>query len=78
MKLLFFSHLKSVTGCSETTLPGSNLSEDELWDKLMEEYPRLAPFRRCVRFACNGEYVGHDARFHADDEVALIPPVSGG
>jgi tetratricopeptide (TPR) repeat protein len=43
-----------------------------------EKHPGLARFRGSVRLARNSEYVGPDARFGPDDEVALIPPVSGG
>jgi molybdopterin converting factor small subunit len=49
-----------------------------LWVKLIGRYSGLAPFRASVRLARNSEYVGPDARFGRADEVALIPPVSGG
>lgn len=78
MTILFFAHLRGATGCAETTLARSEMTTEQLWDDLIAEYPRLAAFRRCVRLACNGEYVGPDARFRANDEIALIPPVSGG
>ena len=37
-----------------------------------------AAFRSSVRLARNGEYARPDERFEPNDEVALIPPVSGG
>ena len=40
--------------------------------------PGLAPFRGNIRLARNLEFAGFDTRFNDDDEVALIPPVSGG
>jgi MoaE-MoaD fusion protein len=38
----------------------------------------LGPGRASVRFARNGTYVATDERLAAGDEVAVIPPVSGG
>jgi molybdopterin converting factor small subunit len=37
-----------------------------------------AALRLVIRLARNGEFAPLDARFHPDDEIALIPPVSGG
>ncbi len=78
MRILFFAHLKTVTQRSELSLPCADIDVDDLWAKLLEVYPGLDRFRRSVRLAKNSEYVGADARFCDRDEVALIPPVSGG
>ena len=78
MRVLFFAHLKDITGCAEMNLPGGDLDADGLWQKLIEAHPQLDQFRASVRLAKNSEYVGRDARFTDADEVALIPPVSGG
>ncbi len=43
---------------------------------LAERYPRLHLGRGLI--AVNQEYVGEDFALHDGDEVALIPPVSGG
>ena len=79
MRVLFFAQLKDVTGCAETTLELDHRPDAAgLWRELAACYPELAKFRSSVRLACNGEYVGPEARFADTDEVALIPPVSGG
>ncbi len=78
MRILFFAHLKNITRCAEMNLPGGDVDADGLWQKLIEAYPELGRFRGSVRLAKNSEYVGRDARFTDADEVALIPPVSGG
>lgn len=49
-----------------------------LLERLAEQYPRLAPWKPHVRIAANCEYVGLDAPVRPGDEIALIPPVSGG
>lgn len=78
MRVLLFAHLKTATGCGELNLAGAGLDTDGLWKKLLEAKPELAPFRDSVRIARNSEYVGADTKFCETDEVALIPPVSGG
>ena len=78
MKILFFAHLKDVTGCGQVDLNCEHLDANGLWSELLQAYPGLEKFRGCVRLAKNSEYVGTDATFESQDEVALIPPVSGG
>jgi molybdopterin synthase catalytic subunit len=48
------------------------------WEALVERYPVLAPGRPAVRFARNGDYAAPDTSLVDGDEVAMIPPVSGG
>ena len=78
MHILFFAHLKDVTGRAEVEMTTGELEADGLWQTLIATYPGLERFRGSVRLAKNSEYVGPDARFTDADEVALIPPVSGG
>ncbi len=40
--------------------------------------PQLAPLATASRLAVNRSYVDGSARIEAGDEIALIPPVSGG
>jgi molybdopterin synthase catalytic subunit len=51
---------------------------DDAWQALVAAYPVLAPGRASVRFARNGSYVEPDERLEDGDELAVIPPVSGG
>jgi molybdopterin converting factor subunit 1 len=50
----------------------------ELWDALTELYPGLEPMRDTLAFAVNGEYARMEETVFAGDEVAVLPPVSGG
>jgi MoaE-MoaD fusion protein len=50
----------------------------EMWQTLKREFPALGGHRDTVGFAVNQEYVKGDFRPRAGDEVAFIPPVSGG
>ncbi|MBI2780885.1 MAG: molybdenum cofactor biosynthesis protein MoaE [Chloroflexi bacterium] len=51
---------------------------EDAWLALVERVPGLAPGRASVRFAHNGGYAPADTRLADGDEVAMIPPVSGG
>jgi molybdopterin synthase catalytic subunit len=48
------------------------------WGALVARHPVLAPGRSSLRFAVNGEYAGPETALADGDEVAMIPPVSGG
>ena len=78
MRILLFAHLKNAVGRTELDFPWDDLDADSLWRKLTEVYPELARFRPAVRLARNSEYAKPGTRFYRSDEVALIPPVSGG
>jgi len=79
MRVLFFAQLKDATGCDSVELaPSSSLNTDQLWAELLDKFPALAAHRANVRLSRNWEYAAADALFASDDEVALIPPVSGG
>jgi molybdopterin converting factor small subunit len=78
MRVLLFAHLKDVARRPEVQLPGAPLDINGFWRALALLHPELETFRPSVRLERNGEYVGKDAVFAENDEVALIPPVSGG
>ena len=50
----------------------------DAWDALVAIHPSLAPGRAAVRFARNSVYASADEPLADGDEVAMIPPVSGG
>ena len=79
MRVLFFAQLKDATGCDSMELaPATSLNAGQLWAELLKQFPKLAGHRASVRLACNGEYASTRTTFGDEDEVALIPPVSGG
>jgi molybdopterin synthase catalytic subunit len=53
-------------------------SIDAAWSALIAVHPLLAPGRAFVRFARNGEYADAETVLTDGDELAIIPPVSGG
>jgi molybdopterin converting factor small subunit len=50
----------------------------DLWLALVDRHPDLAPMRDTLAFAVNGEYARAEAKVSPGDEVAVLPPVSGG
>jgi molybdopterin converting factor subunit 1 len=50
----------------------------EIWPALVGRHPELSTMRDTLAFAVNGEYARMDGRVEPGDEVAVLPPVSGG
>jgi len=79
MRVLFFAQLKDVTRCETLELPArSPINAQQLWEMLLGKFPGLAGHQKTIRLARNWEYVDWETQFSDHDEVALIPPVSGG
>ena len=51
---------------------------DEAFDRMVEEFPALAAMKSSLKFAVNQEFVEMNQRLSDGDEMAVIPPVSGG
>ena len=77
--LRFFASLRERLRCSELDwdLP-HGATVEHLWRALCARYPHLTELRSSMMFAVNREYVTGEHVLSSDDEVALIPPVSGG
>lgn len=78
IKVLLFGAAADRAGTREARVVAGELTLDELWPLLAEQYPDLSPMRGTLVFAVNGEYARGDARVVGGDEVAVLPPVSGG
>ena len=79
MKILFFAHLRKIVGKPEIEIDLQNtLTMDEFWQRLISLHPALESQRSLVRLAVNSEFSTPASCFQNTDEVALIPPVSGG
>jgi len=50
----------------------------DLWKLLAERYPALAPYSGAIAIAVNQAFASHTTPVVAEDEIALLPPVSGG
>ncbi|TMB54440.1 MAG: hypothetical protein E6J47_08105 [Chloroflexi bacterium] len=55
---------------------GATLSD--AWDALQEQFPAVTPHRPYVRGARNSQYADWEVSLAEGDEIAFLPPVSGG
>ena len=78
MRILFFAQLREVTGVEQAEIEVDSVDASSLWDSLLAMWPGLAAHQSQIRLARNGRYVESGEVFERGDEVALIPPVSGG
>jgi molybdopterin converting factor subunit 1 len=79
VRVLYLGMLRDVAGRDREAVEladGSRLSD--LYSELERRIPRLQSFRNSLALAVNQEYSDAAAELHDNDEVALIPPVSGG
>jgi molybdopterin converting factor subunit 1 len=79
VRVRLFAIQRELAGTREVALdlPDGATVEDA-WAAVVERHPALAPGRRSVRFARNGDYADASTALADGDEVAFIPPVSGG
>ena len=79
MKILFFAQIRDFAGRSACDVPIDRaIGIEELWQILNEQFPGIDKFRSSTRLARNEAFSSPDEIFLSDDEVALLPPVSGG
>lgn len=79
VKVLFFGRLKDVVGQSEESLDLNEASTiEQLFALYSERIPELAKYRPSVVASRNQEFADWDTLLHSGDEVAFLPPVSGG
>ena len=79
VKVLFFGRLKDVVGKSGESLDVHDASTiEQLFALYSERIPELAKYRSSVVASRNQEFAAWDTLLHPCDEVAFLPPVSGG
>ena len=80
LRVLLFASARQAAGSAETSLAfdEDRIDEEIFWARLLEKFLAGAPLRDSVRIARNQEYLAAGGHLLPGDEVALIPPVSGG
>ena len=79
VKVLFFGRLKDIVGHAEESLEFAEASTlEQLFAACASRYPELAKYRSSVVASRNQEFAPWDTPLRSGDEVALLPPVSGG
>ncbi|MBK0379044.1 MoaD/ThiS family protein [Mucilaginibacter segetis] len=78
IKILAFGIAKDIFGSANINVElRNNAKAEELKDLLEEKYPKLKQLASYM-LAINNEYAQNDSPISITDEVAVIPPVSGG
>jgi MoaE-MoaD fusion protein len=79
VRVLFFGVLKDIASRSAETL---DLPEGAVVADVVKHYERLVSAKngllRSVAISVNQEYSSPETTLHSGDEIALLPPVSGG
>ena len=74
-----FARLRDIAGAPELTRDvASGATIGSVWRALAQEFPELAPYERSISSAVNADYAKMDQVLRDGDEVAFLPPVSGG
>lgn len=79
VRVLFFGILRELAGQADESL---DLPEHAVLRDVLAHYetriPTLRNFSQSLAMSINHEFAGPKSKLHAGDEVALLPPVSGG
>jgi molybdopterin converting factor subunit 1 len=78
-RVRLFARLSDLAGTRETEVElGEGLSARDAYLRLCRRFPQISGLEGSLMFAVNTEYVSPDHPLRDGDELALIPPVSGG
>jgi molybdopterin converting factor subunit 1 len=74
-----FARLRELAGRSEAVCevaPGASVAD--VWRALERAYPAIGPLATAVSAAVNAEFASMNTEVHEGDDIAFLPPVSGG
>ena len=74
-----FARLRDIAGAAELArevVPGATIGA--VWRELTREFPDFAGYERSISSAINADYARMDHEVRDGDEIAFLPPVSGG
>src|SRR6202140_1734016 len=79
VRVLFFGRLKDIVGRAEEDVQVSEGARvEDFFARYGRSFPELAKFRSSVAASVNQEFAEWRATLASGDEVAFLPPVSGG
>ena len=73
-KILFFGELREITGCSETNIVA--FDTNNLKKSIIENWPELN--KKTLALALNKKLINTNTAIYESDEIAIMPPFSGG
>lgn len=79
MTVRLFARLRDLAGSGELVREVSGpATARAVWQNLVGEFPALAAYEDSMSVAVNADYARIEAELADGDEVAFLPPVSGG
>jgi molybdopterin synthase sulfur carrier subunit len=79
IRVLFFASLADIAGVRERRLESAEVTDViSVFNKFAAEFPAMEAHRSSILFALNSEFTRLDAPVRDGDEIAFLPPVSGG
>ncbi|XP_077867008.1 uncharacterized protein LOC144355848 [Saccoglossus kowalevskii] len=83
VRLLFFAKSRELVGRKEDTIKlPIHLLPAGLWEGILAKHPCLQPISDNITIALNQEYIAREETepivLKEGDEIAIIPPLSGG
>lgn len=79
MRIRLFARVRDIVGAAELERDVTNGDTlRTVWQGLVREYPELERYGPLISGAVNEEYARMDSPLKDGDEVAFLPPVSGG
>lgn len=79
VRVRLFARLRDLAGAGELVRDvEAPATVQTVWNALVRDVPALDEYARAMSVAVNAEYARMSAAVHEGDEVAFLPPVSGG
>ena len=74
-----FARLRDIAGSGELDrFVATGATVGTVWDALVADHPELADYTRAISCARNADYARMTVPVADGDEIAFLPPVSGG
>jgi molybdopterin converting factor subunit 1 len=74
-----FARLRELAGSGEVVRDvQAPATVQTIWRSLVADFPAIAEYERSISVAVNADYSKMSAVVNEGDEVAFLPPVSGG
>lgn len=74
-----FARLRDIAGAAELSRDvTSGATVESVWRALVAEFPAMAQYATSISTAVNADYARMDTTVAEGDEIAFLPPVSGG
>jgi molybdopterin converting factor subunit 1 len=74
-----FARLRDIAGAADLNRDvDSGATIGTVWRQMVRDFPDFAKYERSISCAVNADYARMDQAVHDGDDIAFLPPVSGG